>query len=82
MTVDDDLLKKLKALAHRRNISLKEAINGVLRRGLAFQDLEIETEPFEVEVFKSRARPGVDLEKLNSLSDEIEVRHATDNPLR
>jgi hypothetical protein len=75
LTLDDDLARKLRELAHRRKISFKEAVNSVLRRGLVAQESRAEVgQPFEVETFRSAFRPGVDPLKLNQLSDELEAR--------
>ncbi len=75
LTLDDDVADKLRDLAHRRRIPFREAVNSVLRRGLAAQDDRTErARPFRVEVFRSRFRPGVDPLKLNQLGDELEAR--------
>lgn len=75
LTLEDDLAGKLKALAHRRQISFKEVVNTVIRRGLAAQErLEREREPYRIQTFRSAFRPGVDPMKLNQLADDLEVR--------
>jgi hypothetical protein len=75
LTLDDDVARKLRELAHRRKISFKEAVNSVLRRGLVAQESRAEAgRPFQVETFRSAFRPGVDSLKLNQLSDELEAR--------
>jgi predicted transcriptional regulator len=38
LTLDDDIERKLRQLAHRRRMSFKEAVNAALRRGLAAQE--------------------------------------------
>lgn len=79
LTLDDDVADKLKALAERRRVSFKEVVNDALRRGLATQSrLAKPVPPFRVVPFASAFRPGVDPEKLNQLTDEIEVQDATD----
>ena len=75
LTLDDDVAMKLRELAHRRGVSFKEMVNSVLRRGLVAQESRSKSSrPFQVEVFRSAFRPGVDPLKLNQLSDELEAR--------
>ena len=75
LTLDDDVAMKLRELAHRRRLPFKEVVNSVLRRGLAAQEGRGELrQPFRVDVFRSRFRPGVDPLKLNQLSDELEAQ--------
>jgi CTP:molybdopterin cytidylyltransferase MocA len=79
LTLDDDVADKLKALAEQRRVSFKEVVNDALRRGLATQSRAAKpARPFRVVPFASAFRPGVDPEKLNQLTDEIEVQDATD----
>ncbi len=75
LTLDDDVAAKLRELAHRRRLSFKEVVNSVLRRGLAAQESRAERgRPYQVDVFRSDFRPGVDPFKLNQLSDDLEAR--------
>lgn len=79
LTLDDDVAAKLRDLAHRRQLTFKEVVNSVLRRGLAAQETRAEPgRPFHVDVFRSRFRPGVDPLKLNQLSDDLEARRFTE----
>ena len=78
LTIDDDVAARLKELAHRRRASFKETVNAVLRRGLSAQD-RTDAEPYETDVFRSGFRPGVDIARLNQLSDHLEVDDATSN---
>jgi hypothetical protein len=76
VTLDDELLRRLRELAAERGISFKAAIDEVLRRGLAAQELPARRpKRFRAETFRSPFRPGVDPVKLNQLSDELEVEH-------
>jgi Ribbon-helix-helix protein, copG family len=72
LTLDDDVAAKLRQLAARRRLSFKEAVNSVLRRGLAAQEVKGRSaQPFRVPVFRSAFRPGVDPLRLNQLVDEL-----------
>jgi hypothetical protein len=71
VTLDPEVAKKLKALAHRNQTSFKVTLNDVLRRGLAAQAGRTRT-PFLVKPHAGGFVPGIDLAKLNQLSDELE----------
>jgi hypothetical protein len=76
VTLEPDLAKKIKALAHRRGVSFKQALNEVLRRGLsapgglASQDARTR---YTVDPHRGGFRPGVDPAKLNQLVDQLEA---------
>jgi hypothetical protein len=75
LTLDDDVAAKLRELAHRRKLTFREVVNGVLRRGLAAQEPRVQSpRPFRVQAFRSSFRPGVDPLRLNQLNDELEAR--------
>lgn len=77
VAIDDDLLKKLKEIAHQREVSLREVVNHALRRGLSAPESKGPARrPYRVRTFRSALRAGVDPLRLNQLSDEIEVAHA------
>ena len=76
MTLDPDVAAQLKALARRRNVSFKAALNGAIRAGLAAE--RGGRRPYEVPSRPMRLRPGVDLthalQVAESLEDEEIVR--------
>ena len=79
LTLDDDLVEKLRELSRKRRIAFREVVNDTLRRGLSAQELRQKRQrPFKVEVFESAFRPGVDPLRLNALVDELEVRRFTE----
>ena len=81
LTLDSDVAIKLKDLAERQKTSFKQTVNDVLRRGLAAQEVvRRRRRPFKVKTFGSAFRHGVDPLKLNQLSDELEARHAAEQP--
>jgi hypothetical protein len=78
LTLDEDVAAKLKDFVRRKQVSFKEAVNSLLRRGLsATQPRKDARKPFRVDVFNSPFRPGVDPLRLNQLSDDLEVEAAT-----
>lgn len=73
LTIDDDLAAILERERERKGVSLKEVVNSLLRRGLELEQLApvrplVVTRPHDY-----RFRPGIDLDKLNQLVDELEV---------
>lgn len=77
LTLDNDLAAKLKEYAGRSGISFKEAVNTILRRGFGSQSLRSGNTPrYEVPVFESEFRPGVDSLKLNQLLDDLDAEEA------
>lgn len=75
LTIDDDIADKLKRQAERRGVSFKEIVNAALRSGLVARDAGPSKRAYQVQVFSSPFRRGIDPMKLNQLSDELEVEH-------
>lgn len=73
VTLEPDLAKKVKALAHRRKLSFKQALNEVIRRGLTSPDRQEPQPKYTLEPHPSGFRPGIDPGKLNQLFDQLEV---------
>ena len=74
LTIDDDVAAILKKETRRKGMTFKEVINAALRRGLA-----VEQTPFTARATVVTRphdfgfKPGVDLDKLNQLADELEA---------
>lgn len=73
VTLEPDLAKKVKALAHRRGLSFKEALNEVIRRGLTSPATQETRAKYRVHPHVGGFRPGIDPGKLNQLVDQLEV---------
>ena len=73
LTLEPDLAKKLRDLAHRRGQSFKQTLNEVVRRGLAAQAQRSRGARYTVEPHQGGFRPGIDRGKLNQLVDQLEV---------
>ena len=72
LTLDPDVARQLKARAAAEELPLKEVVNRALRIGLN----AVEKPPakkFQVEPHSFQFKPGIDLDKLNQLVDELEV---------
>ncbi len=79
LTLEDDLASLLKTRARQLGISFKEMVNRVVRTGLG-----TEMEPPRGDVPKTIPhsfgfRPGIDLDKLNQLVDELEADAAAES---
>lgn len=70
ITLEPDVAASLRSLARERGVSFKEAVDAVLRRGLA--EGGEEARPFRVEARALRLRPNVDLSKALSLAARLE----------
>jgi hypothetical protein len=71
ITLDPDLAAKLRSLASERDISFKEAVNTVLRRGLASGPSGFKR-PYRLASRRLGLRPGIDLEHALRLAGELE----------
>ncbi len=79
LTLDDDLASFLKARARQLGISFKEMVNRALRSGLG-TDMKAPTVDAPKTIPHSFGfRPGIDLDKLNQLADELEADAATES---
>lgn len=73
LTLDDDVARELQELARRSGESFKEVVNEVLRRGLHGKKPAAQLSRFKVVPKACGFRSGVDLSRLNQLSDELEL---------
>jgi hypothetical protein len=71
VTLEPDVDAKLRALARERGVSFKEALNTVLRRGLASGSTGGKR-PYRLTSRRLELRPGVDLEHALRLAGELE----------
>jgi hypothetical protein len=72
LTIDDDLAAILKRESRRRGISYKELVNTALRRGLLAEEVMPAKQVVVTRPHAFGFKVGVDLDKLNQLSDELE----------
>jgi hypothetical protein len=74
VTLEPDLVARLKEYAHRRQTSFKVALDTLLRRGLATQEPAASRgRRFVVAPHDGGFKPGIDLGKLNQLGDQLET---------
>jgi hypothetical protein len=70
VTLDPDVAAKLKADAHKRGVSFKEALNGNLRRGL--EGAEAKPVPYRIKARPMGFKGGLDLDKALQIAGRLE----------
>jgi hypothetical protein len=78
LTLDDDLAGLLKRRARELGIPFKEAVNRTIRAGLGEAAASRPHVVPEVISHSFGFRPGIDLDKLGQLLDELEVEALVD----
>lgn len=73
LTLDDDVARELQERARRSGESFKEVVNETLRRGLRGEKPVSALPRFEVHAKARGFRSGIDVLRLNQLSDELEM---------
>jgi hypothetical protein len=79
LTLDRDVADSLRKEMRRTGHGLKTTINDALRRGLRMSRRPTRSPRFEVKPHAFGVRPGVDLDRLNQLVDELEAEDARRN---
>ena len=74
LTLDDDLARQLQDVARRSGESFEEVVNATLRHGLTRGEKPgSKLSRFEVVPKACGFRAGIDILRLNQLSDELEL---------
>ncbi len=81
LTLDPDVAQRLKRRVRDRKITFKQAVNETLRRGLGSSGSE-GLPNFQVEPHSCGFKPGVDLDKLSQLVDELDGEAVRDELTR
>ncbi len=76
LTLDDDLAARLRQQAATLGVSFKEMVNRTLRAGLSLEMAPRDAPAPKTVPHSFGFRPGVDLDKLNQLADELEAEAA------
>ena len=72
LTIDDDLAGILRRRATEMGKPFKEVVNSTLRKGLS-ENLKSATHSVVVKPHDFGGNPGLDLDRMNQLVDELEV---------
>lgn len=73
LTLNDQVLAELKALAEQRRLPFKDVVDEVLRRGLRSLAEAPAGGGYQVEAFASDFAPGVDPQHLGQALDNLEA---------
>ena len=73
LTIDDDLAGLLKQRARELGIPFKEAVNQTIRAGLGEAAKARRGKPPKTMPHSFGFKPGIDLDKLGQLADELEA---------
>jgi hypothetical protein len=79
LTLEPDVAARLKSEVRRTGRSFKAVVNEALKRGLGLVGKPVQPRHFEVRPHAFGFRPGIDLDRLNQLTDELEAEQATRN---
>jgi predicted CopG family antitoxin len=80
LTLDEDVCRKLKEISKREEKSFKQVVNETLRKGFRERSRADVEETFEVKAKNCGFRPGIDIGKLNQLSDELALEESQPHP--
>ncbi len=76
LTLERDVAEGLKKEMRRTGHGLKATINDAIRRGLRMVGKPPRSPRFEVQPHAFGVRPGIDLDRMNQLADELEAQEA------
>jgi hypothetical protein len=76
LTLDRDVAERIERERRRTGKSLKAAVNDALRLGLGLAGKPPRVSRFRVRPHAFGFKPGIDLDRLNQLVDELEVEAA------
>jgi len=70
LTLDDDVARQIRERMRERDAGFKATVNDLLRRGLVAAAQHAAA--YEIDVFDSPIRPGIDLDKAVALAAALE----------
>ena len=76
LTLDRDVAEALQKEMRRTAKGLKTTINEALRRGFRLGGARSRPPRFEVEPHPFGVKPGIDLDRMNQLVDELDTEEA------
>jgi hypothetical protein len=72
VTLDDDVVRGLRAEMRRTGKSFKEVVNDALRQGFALLETANTLPPFKVRARPLGERPGINYDDTSELLDELD----------
>jgi hypothetical protein len=76
LTLERDVAERLRHQMRRTGKGLKATVNEALRLGLGMVGAPARAPRFEVKPHSFGFKPGIDLDRLNQLVDELEAEEA------
>jgi len=73
LTLDHDVAERLEQEMRRTGRGLKATVNDAIRRGLDMARKAPRAPRFEVQPHAFGVKPGIDLDRMNQLVDELEA---------
>lgn len=73
LTLESDVARRLQQEIRRSGKGMKAVVNEALRSGLGLAERRETPPPFKVQPHSFGFKPGVDLDRLNQLVDELEA---------
>lgn len=80
LTLDPEVAQRLRQEVRRTGKAFKAVVNQALRRGLGIEPKPVRAPRFRVEAHPLGARPGVDLDRMNQLIDQLEASERARKP--
>ena len=72
LTLDEDIAVKLKAESRKTGRPFRDTVNSCLRAGLSVRKQSAAARPFRVKARDMGLRPGINIDKVGALLDELE----------
>ncbi len=72
LTIDDDLVRELRAKAHKTASPFKEIVNKAIRAGLENIDKPKQIKPYKCKTYSLGYPPSADLDHALNLADRLE----------
>jgi hypothetical protein len=76
LTLEPEVAARLKSEVRRTGRPFKVVVNEALKRGLGLMGKPARRQRFEVRPHAFGFKPGIDLDRLNQLADELEAEEA------
>lgn len=73
LTLETEVARRLRQEMRRTGRGMKAVVNEALRSGLGLAERREKPPPFKVQPHSFGFKPGVDLDRLNQLVDELEA---------
>ena len=73
MTLEADIADRVEREMRRTGKAMKQVVNEALRSGLGLVERPAAPRPFEVRPHSFAFKPGIDLDRVNQLVDELEA---------